>query len=54
MGAAADIEAWLRAPKSVETYERQRGELGNDPSDAALLDTRLIPDPRIESRVDRV
>ncbi len=46
MGAAADIEAWLRDPKSVQAYERQRGEFGNNPSDAALLDTRLIPDPR--------
>jgi arginine decarboxylase len=46
MGAAAEIEAWLRDPASVEAYERQRAELGNNPSDAALLQTRLIPDPR--------
>jgi arginine decarboxylase len=46
MGAAADIEAWLRDPQSVAAYERQRAELGDNPSDAALLDTRLVPDPR--------
>ncbi len=46
MGAAADIDAWLHDPKSVEAYERQRAELGNNPSDAALLDSRLVPDPR--------
>ena len=46
MGAAGDIEAWLRDPQSVETYEQQRAELGNNPSDAALLEARLIPDPR--------
>jgi arginine decarboxylase len=46
MGAAADIGAWLRDPKSVEVYENQRADLGNNPSDAALLDTRLVPDPR--------
>ena len=46
MGAAADIEAWLRDPRSVEAYESQRAELGNDPTDAALLDARLVPDPR--------
>lgn len=46
MGAAADIEEWLRDPASVAAYERQRAELGNDPSDEKLLDTRLLPDPR--------
>ena len=46
MGAANDIEAWLRDPNSVAEYEKQQGELGNDPSDEKLLDTRLIPDPR--------
>jgi arginine decarboxylase len=46
MGAAADIEAWLRDPKSLEAYERQRAELGDHPSDTALLQTRLVPDPR--------
>jgi len=46
MGAAADIEAWLRDAENVEAYERQRAALGNDPSDGMLLDTRLIPDPR--------
>ena len=46
MGAAADIEAWLREPASVTAYERQRADLGDNPSDAALLEARLIPDPR--------
>ncbi|HTD28938.1 MAG TPA: hypothetical protein VK660_06070 [Xanthomonadaceae bacterium] len=46
MGAAADIEAWLREPASVTAYERQRADLGNNPSDAALLEAHLIPDPR--------
>ncbi|KRE16765.1 decarboxylase [Bosea sp. Root483D1] len=46
MGAAADIEAWLRDPASVVQYERQRKELGGKPSIDKLLDTRLVPDPR--------
>jgi arginine decarboxylase len=46
MGAAADIEQWLRDPASVTAYEKQRKELGDRPSDEALLETRLIPDPR--------
>src|ERR671912_1313099 len=46
MGAAADIEAWLRDPASVEAYEEQQKELGDRPSDEILLKTRLVPDPR--------
>ena len=46
MGAAADIEAWLRDPASVEAYEAQQKELGDRPADETLLDTRLLPDPR--------
>ncbi|HEY3739974.1 MAG TPA: hypothetical protein VGL53_09020, partial [Bryobacteraceae bacterium] len=46
MGAANDIEEWMHAPKSVQTYEKQRSELGDNPSDETLLNTRLIPDPR--------
>jgi arginine decarboxylase len=46
MGAAAEIEEWLRDPASVAAYERQKAELGADPSEDKLLDTRLIPDPR--------
>jgi arginine decarboxylase len=46
MGAANDIEAWLRDPKSVTDYEKQQKELGNNPSAEKLLSTRLIPDPR--------
>ena len=46
MGAAADIEKWLRDPASVAVYEKQRAELGSDPSEETLLKTRLLPDPR--------
>jgi len=46
MGAANDIEAWMHDPKSVQAYEKQRSELGDNPSDETLLNTRLIPDPR--------
>src|SRR5215813_5441563 len=46
MGAANDIEAWMHDPKSVQAYEKQRAELGDNPSDELLLNTRLIPDPR--------
>ena len=46
MGAAADIELWLCEPGSVEAFEKQQTALGKRPSRQALLDTRLIPDPR--------
>ena len=46
MGAANDIETWMHEPSSVAEYEKQRAELGADPSDATLLSTRLIPNPR--------
>ena len=46
MGAANDIEAWLHDPKSIAEYEKQKAELGADPPDDVLLNTRLIPDPR--------
>jgi arginine decarboxylase len=46
MGAANDIEAWMRDPKSVAAYEQQHAQLGKNPSDDVLLKTRLIPDPR--------
>ena len=46
MGAANDIEAWLQDPKSVTEYEKQQAELGENPADDVLLNTRLIPDPR--------
>jgi arginine decarboxylase len=47
MGAAADIEEWLRDPASVKAYEKQQADLGDAPSDEALLAARLIPDPRL-------
>jgi arginine decarboxylase len=46
MGAAGDIEAWMHDPKSVQAHDKQRAELGEQPSDDLLLKTRLIPDPR--------
>jgi arginine decarboxylase len=46
MGAANDIEAWMADPKSIETYEKHRALLGDNPSDECLLNTRLLPDPR--------
>jgi arginine decarboxylase len=46
MGAANDIEAWMRDPESVAAYDKQQAELGKNPSDELLLKTRLIPDPR--------
>src|SRR5258707_4638512 len=38
---AYDIEVWLHDPKSVAEYEKQQAELGTDPSDETLLNTRL-------------
>lgn len=39
-------------PKSVKASERQQAELGNNPSDEALLNTWLIPDPaKVRQRV---
>jgi arginine decarboxylase len=46
MGAANDIEAWMQDPKSIETYEKHRASLGDNPSNETLLNTRLLPDPR--------
>src|SRR4030095_5599878 len=46
MGAASDIETWLRDPMALVQYEKQRAELGDKPSDDVLLNTRLLPDPR--------
>jgi arginine decarboxylase len=46
MGAAADIEAWLRDPRSLNEYEKQQAELGKHPTDNVLLSARLLPDPR--------
>jgi len=46
MGATHDIEAWMNDPKSIETYEKHRASLGDNPSNETLLNTRLLPDPR--------
>ena len=45
-GGGEYIETWLRDPTSLAAYEKQRAELGDNPSDETLLNTRLIPDPR--------
>ena len=46
MGAAEAIDTWLADPASIDAYEAQQAELGDNPSDETLLATRLIPDPR--------
>jgi arginine decarboxylase len=46
MGAAEDIENWIRDSDSVAQYEKQQAAFGNNPSAETLLNTRLIPDPR--------
>ncbi|GKX35137.1 MAG: decarboxylase [Rhizobiaceae bacterium MnEN-MB40S] len=46
MGAAEAIEKWIDDPGSVEAYEQQQKQLGKNPSNKKLLETRLIPDPR--------
>lgn len=46
MGAAENIENWMKDPASVEAYEKQQKDLGKKPSTKKLLETRLIPDPR--------
>jgi arginine decarboxylase len=46
MGAAADLDEWLRDPASIKAYEQQQTELGDNPSDEDLLAARLIPDPQ--------
>jgi arginine decarboxylase len=52
MGGAAAIEAELHRASTVAAYAAQQAELGENPSDAALLAARLIPDPaRVRLRV---
>jgi arginine decarboxylase len=51
MGAAQHLEDKLASPEYRKTYEewkaKMKGKVGKDldPSDASLLDTRLLPDP---------
>ncbi len=47
MGAAADLEGWLRDPGSVKQYDQQQAELGDNPTDDAIIAANLIPDPRL-------
>jgi arginine decarboxylase len=48
LGAAAAIEEWRDTPEALAAYEAQVADIGAelDPSDASLLDRRLVPDPR--------
>ena len=47
MGAADDIEAWMRDPASVAAYEQAAGRARRRiRRTMLLLKTRLIPDPR--------
>ncbi len=46
MGAAAAIQEWLADPASVKAYEDQQASLGPNPTDEALMQARLVPDPR--------
>jgi len=46
MGAASAIRAWADDEASITAYEHQQDALGSNPSDEALMETRLIPDPR--------
>ena len=45
MGAAGDIEAWMRDPAIVAAYEAQQAELGDNPSDEVLLGHATDPGP---------
>ncbi len=45
MGAAAAIEDYLRTPAAKQAWELQQQELGDNPSDEQLLNTRLVPNP---------
>lgn len=46
MGAASAIRAWADDKSSIAAYKHQQDVLGSNPSDEALMETRLIPDPR--------
>jgi arginine decarboxylase len=48
LGAAAAMEEWRDSPEALTAYEAQVARFGAelDPSDASLLDRRLVPDPR--------
>jgi arginine decarboxylase len=46
MGAAADLEEYLASPEALAAFETQQAKLGVNPSDAVLMETHLLPDPR--------
>ncbi|MCK0198727.1 decarboxylase [Ancylobacter sp. 6x-1] len=46
MGAAGEIENWMKTPEAITQYERQQQELRPSPRREDLLAMRLIPDPR--------
>ncbi|MCL7999476.1 aminotransferase class I/II-fold pyridoxal phosphate-dependent enzyme [Brucella sp. 21LCYQ03] len=45
MGAAQTLEDYLATADAKKAWEKQQKELGENPSDEVLLNTRLIPDP---------
>ena len=46
MGAAQEMETWFRDRGSIDQYIEQQRQLGVDPTEETLLNTRLVPDPR--------
>jgi arginine decarboxylase len=49
MGARQKLKESFADPKSLDAYLEQQKKFGSDldPADARLLDTRLVPDPRV-------
>ncbi|MFT4167427.1 MAG: ornithine decarboxylase [Microlunatus sp.] len=45
MHSARQVAEELRSPELRERYEKQAAELGTDPDDETMLNTRLVPDP---------
>ena len=46
MGAAEDIEYWLQTAEAEAAYRAQQLQLGENPNEEVLLNTRLIPNPK--------
>lgn len=47
MGAAERLETYLASPEAQAKYDEQQAQLGENPSDEALLKTRLVPNPKM-------
>lgn len=45
MGGADALEEYLRKPEAKQAWDKQQAELGENPSDEQLLNTRLVPNP---------